>query len=305
MKDLKIIYMGTPDFAVEPLRALLDKGCNIVAVVTVPDKPAGRGLKLRYSAVKEFALENNLTLLQPEKLRDPDFILQIQKLDPDLGIVVAFRMLPELVWALPRLGTFNLHGSLLPKYRGAAPINWAVINGEKVTGVTTFMLNHEIDCGDIIRRQDVPIESEDTAGTLHDKMMMIGAKLVVETVAEIASGNVTPLPQNDSDACPAPKIFKQDCEINWEQNIDTIYNKIRGLSPYPAAWCQFGNQTAKIIDVTKIVKDHSTPLGTMLIAENKTIIVAVEGGYIQIDRLHVAGKKIMTSVDYLKGNSLP
>lgn len=298
--------MGTPDFAVEPLRALLEAGCNIVAVVTVPDKPSGRGLKLRYSAVKEFALEKNLTLLQPEKLRDPDFILQMQKLNPDLGIVVAFRMLPEIVWALPKLGTFNLHGSLLPKYRGAAPINWAVINGEKTTGVTTFMLNHEIDCGDLIRRQELPIEPEDTAGTLHDKMMMIGAKLVVETVEDIANGNITPLPQNDSDTCPAPKIFKQDCEIDWQQNVDTVYNKIRGLSPYPAAWCDFGNQTAKIIDVTKIVEDHSITLGTMKkTADNKTIIVAVKGGYIQIDRLHIAGKKAMTSIDYLKGNTLP
>ena len=304
MKNLRIIYMGTPDFAVEPLRALLDNGCNIVGVVTVPDKPAGRGLKLRYSAVKEFALEKGLNLLQPEKLREPKFLEALQALKPDLAVVVAFRMLPEVVWSLPRLGTFNLHGSLLPKYRGAAPINWAIINGEKITGVTTFMLNHEIDCGDVIRREEVEIASTDTAGILHDKMMMIGAQLVVKTVHDIASGIVCPLPQKETEACPASKIFKQDCEIDWNQPLDVVYNKIRGLSPYPAAWCKFGDTTAKIIEVTKIIKSHSIQFGAMQVSDN-TIIVAVDGGFIQIDQLHVAGKKAMNTVDFLKGNTLP
>ncbi len=297
--------MGTPDFAVESLRALLDKGCNVVAVVTVPDKPAGRGLKMRHSAVKEFALDRGLKLLQPEKLRDPLFLNELQALEPDLAIVVAFRMLPEVVWSLPRLGTFNLHGSLLPKYRGAAPINWAIINGDKTTGVTTFMLNHEIDCGDIIRRQTVDILPNDTAGVLHDKMMLVGAHLVVETVQDIAAGNINPLPQNETDACPAPKIFKQDCEIDWMQPLDNIFNKIRGLSPYPAAWCKFGDTTAKILDVTKITQAHSKPIGEMHIGDNQSIMVTVDGGFIQIIKLHVAGKKAMNSADYLKGNTLP
>ena len=234
-KDLRIVFMGTPEFAVPSLRALVRSGYNVVGVVTTPDKPAGRGQKLHESDVKIAARELGLPILQPEKLRDPAFVSAMEELRPDLGIVIAFRMLPEVVWAMPRLGTFNLHASLLPQYRGAAPINWAIINGESKTGVTTFLLNHEIDKGAILGQVEMPIQPEDNVGTLYDRLMTVGADLVVQTVERIAAGEITPVVQSDEDTSlrPAPKIFKNDCLIDWTQSGKRIIDFIRGLSPYP------------------------------------------------------------------------
>lgn len=238
-KKLRIVFMGTPEFAVPSLRALIDGGYNVVAVVTTPDKPAGRGQRMHESDVKIAARELGLPVLQPVKLRDPEFVEALRKLDPDLGIVIAFRMLPEVVWAMPRLGTFNLHASLLPQYRGAAPINWAIINGEHETGVTTFLLNHEIDKGAIIGQIRVPIGEEDTIGTMYDRLMQVGTGLVLETVDRIATGEIHPMEQqgvDESTLHPAPKIFKEDCRIDWSLDGRRIINFIRGLSPYPTAW---------------------------------------------------------------------
>lgn len=238
-KKLRIVFMGTPEFAVPSLRALIDGGYNVVAVVTTPDKPAGRGQRMHESDVKIAARELGLPVLQPVKLRDPEFVEALRKLDPDLGIVIAFRMLPEVVWAMPRLGTFNLHASLLPQYRGAAPINWAIINGEHETGVTTFLLNHEIDKGAIIGQIRVPIGEEDTIGTMYDRLMQVGTGLVLETVDRIATGKIHPMEQqgvDESTLHPAPKIFKEDCRIDWSLDGRRIINFIRGLSPYPTAW---------------------------------------------------------------------
>ncbi len=246
-KTLKILFLGTPEFAATSLRHLVEGGYNVVAVITAPDKPAGRGQKLHESEVKRYAMEAGLPVLQPEKLRAPEFLEQLRALDIDLGIVIAFRMLPEVVWSMPRLGTFNLHASLLPQYRGAAPINWAVINGETVTGLTTFMLNAEIDKGDIIGRVEMPILPEDNAGTLHDRLMEAGKELVVLTVDRIAAGNVTPLSQMDIPEAglkPAPKIFKEDCRVDWSRPGREIANFIRGLSPYPAAWSVLTSETS-------------------------------------------------------------
>ena len=238
-KDLRIVFMGTPEFAVPSLRALVRSGYNVVGVVTTPDKPAGRGQKLHESDVKIAARELELPILQPEKLRDPAFVSAMEELRPDLGIVIAFRMLPEVVWAMPRLGTFNLHASLLPQYRGAAPINWAIINGETETGVTTFLLNHEIDKGGIIGQIRVPILPEDNVGTLYERLMTTGTSLVTETVDRIAAGEIRPVEQQHIDEAtlrPAPKIFKEDCRIDWSWEGRRIVNFVRGLSPYPAAW---------------------------------------------------------------------
>ena len=242
-EDLRILFMGTPEFAVESLKALVDNNYNVVAVITMPDKPAGRGYKLQASPVKQYALEKGLTVLQPEKLKDESFIAQLEDLRIDLQVVVAFRMLPEVVWSMPSKGTFNLHSSLLPQYRGAAPINWAIINGEKETGVTTFFLSHEIDTGDIIFREKTTISTTDNAETLHDRLMVMGAKLVLKTVDAVIDNSVTSIPQDELKAGelelkPAPKIFKDDCRVNWNKNREEIFNFIRGLSPYPAAWTE-------------------------------------------------------------------
>ena len=237
-KSLRIVFMGTPEFATTSLRRLVAEGYNVVAVVTTPDKPAGRGQKMHNSDVKLAAEELGLPILQPEKLRDEAFLAELRALEPDLGVVIAFRMLPEVVWAMPKLGTFNLHASLLPQYRGAAPINWAIINGDKRTGVTTFLLNHEIDKGAIIEQREVDILPEDNIGTLYDKLMTIGAELVTETVDKLASGNYATIEQmhiDESTLRPAPKIFKEDGRIEWRDSITAIHNKVRGLSPYPAA----------------------------------------------------------------------
>lgn len=301
--------MGTPDFAVMPLRALVESGYNVVAVVTTPDKPAGRGLKLQESAVKRYAKEAGLTILQPEKLRTPEFLEELKALEPDLGIVIAFRMLPEVVWRMPKLGTFNLHASLLPQYRGAAPINWAVINGEKKTGVTTFMLNAEIDKGAVIGQSEVIIEDTDTTGTLHDKLMATGTELVLSSVDKIAEGNVVPVEQEQlitAELKDAPKIFKETCRINWDRPVTDVYNHIRGLSPYPSAWSELvsteGTRTGIKIFLTRKEQGVATHAPGTILTDTKTYLkVACQDGYIVIDELQLAGKKRMNTEDFLRG----
>ena len=306
-KKLRIVYMGTPDFAVAPLRRLVEEGYQIVTVVTMPDKPAGRGLKLQESAVKRYAAEAGLPVLQPEKLKNPEFVAQFRALNADLAIVIAFRMLPEIIWNSPRLGTFNLHASLLPQYRGAAPINWAIINGESQTGVTTFMLNHEIDKGDILGQRKVTITAEDNAGTLHDKLMNTGVDLVLETVESIASGTARPITQSSvSPRHDAPKIFKDDCRIEWGKTGETIRNLIRGLSPYPAAWSMLNRAageslSVKIFDTQFEKSIHSQQPGQIVSDGKKYIKVACSDGYIQIKDLQLAGKKRMTTEEFLRG----
>lgn len=302
-RELRIVYMGTPEFAVLPLRMLVENGYNVIAVVTVPDKPAGRGLKIHQSAVKEYAMSQSIAVYQPEKLKNPEWIEEFKSLRSDLAIVVAFRMLPEVMWAAPRLGTFNLHASLLPKYRGAAPINWAIINGDAQTGVSTFLLNHEIDCGDLLLQEPIEIAQNDTAGTLHDKMMVIGAKVVLQTVDNIAAGTLTPLTQTGH-ATPAPKIFKDDCRIDWNVSTQVIYNKIRGLSPYPAAWFDFGASTAKILESRYEIIDHQVSNGTIESDNRRWMRIACSNGFIYIEKLQVAGKKAMTIEDFLRGNKI-
>lgn len=311
-KALRIVYMGTPDFAVEPLRLLVEGGYNVVGVVTVPDKPAGRGLKVQQSAVKTYAVANNLPVFQPDKLRDPQWVDTFRALEPDLAIVVAFRMLPEIIWSYPRLGTFNLHASLLPDYRGAAPINWAIINGETKSGVTTFLLNHQIDCGAIIDQREVEITRNDSAGTLHDKLMYVGSRLVIDTVEIIATEKLTPRPQpsTESDPKAAPKIFKDDCQIEWGASTDSIYNKIRGLSPYPAAWCDFlDGTTAKLLAVSPeydtVETQCSTAAGEYLTDRRKYLKIRCSDGWINILSLQVAGKKAMNIGDFLRGFRWP
>ncbi len=308
-KDLRIVFMGTPEFAVASLRRLVADGYNIVAVVTTPDKPAGRGQKLHQSDVKIAAQELDLPILQPEKLRDEEFVKAMQELNPDLGIVIAFRMLPEIIWAMPKLGTFNLHASLLPQYRGAAPINWAIINGEKETGITTFLLNHEIDKGAIIGQAVEPILPEDNIGTLYDKLMTRGCDLVVDTVERIATGDYTPIEQMHIDEAtlkPAPKIFKEDCRIDWSWEGERIVNFVRGLSPYPAAWTAMyldGEEkgSAKIFHATFTPKEHNEPTGTIRTDAKGTLEVACADGWIMIHELQVAGKRRMAARDLLLG----
>lgn len=311
---LKIVYMGTPEFAVAPLRWLHESGYTVVAVVTAADKPAGRGQKLQQSAVKQYAQQEGLLVLQPEKLRDPEFLEQLRALDSDLGIVIAFRMLPEVVWQEPRLGTFNLHASLLPQYRGAAPINWAIMNGEIQTGVTTFMLNKEIDRGAVLGQLPVAIEPTDSAGSLHDKLMEAGVELVAQTVANIASGSVQPVEQEHMSAVDdlrdAPKIFKEDCLVDWQKTGKQIYNHIRGLSPYPTAWTRFrvgedGEPIGVKIFVSHCDISHTQhPVGA-IVSDGRTFLkVACADGYVWIDELQVAGKRRMTIEEYLRGAQL-
>ena len=310
-KNIRIIFMGTPEFAVPSLKALVKGGYNVVGVVTMPDKPAGRGMKLQESDVKRAAKELGIsTILQPEKLRDEEFLEALQALQPDLGIVIAFRMLPEVVWAMPRFGTFNLHASLLPEYRGAAPINWAIINGDKESGNTTFLLNHEIDKGAIIGQQRTPIGDEECVGDLYDRLMTMGAELVVESVEKIASGDITPIeqPQEDENLRPAPKIFKDMCEVDWNEQGVKIVNFVRGLSPYPAAWSilKRGEEelSVKIFKTSFEDKQHSYAIGT-IVSDNKTYIkVACADGLISIEELQVAGKKRMAVCDLLLGLNL-
>lgn len=310
-KKLRIVYMGTPDFAVAPLRRLVEEGYNIVGVVTMPDKPAGRGLHMQASAVKCYAVEAGLPVYQPEKLKVPQFVETLRSLAPDLGIVIAFRMLPEIVWAMPRLGTFNLHASLLPQYRGAAPINWAIINGEKESGVTTFLLNHEIDKGAILCQQRVAIDEDDDAGTLHDKLMNAGTDLVIETIERIASGAIAPVDQRTIEPQvirDAPKIFKETCRIDWSVSCDTVRNLVRGLSPYPAAWSELHKEGASPIGV-KIFRVHAEtcpadqlPAPGTLVTDGRTFMkVACADGYLFLDELQLAGKKRMAVADLLRG----
>ena len=308
-KDLRIVFMGTPEFAVASLRRLVEEGYNIVAVVTTPDKPAGRGQRLHESDVKVAARELGLPILQPERLRDEAFVEAMRALEPDLGIVIAFRMLPEVIWAMPKLGTFNLHASLLPEYRGAAPINWAVINGERETGITTFLLNHEIDKGAIIGQKREPITEDDTVGTMYDKLMRSGCDLVVETVERVAAGNYEAREQMHIDEAtlkPAPKIFKDDCRIDWSWEGRRIVNFVRGLSPYPAAWTPMyidGEErgSAKIFRVTFSASEHKRTAGTVESDGKSSLRVACQDGWVEIHELQVAGKRRMAVRDLLLG----
>ena len=312
-EEFRIVFMGTPDFAVESLRVLVEDGYNVVGVVTNVDKPAGRGRKVSFSDVKEYALEKNLRLLQPPNLKAPEFVEELRQLKPDLGIIVAFRMLPEVVWDLPRFGTVNLHASLLPQYRGAAPINWAIMNGETETGLTTFFLQHEIDTGKIIFREKLPIAPDENAGQLHDRLMTVGGRLVTKTVDAIMAGDY---PQTDQAGFlktgeplkTAPKIFKEDCRIDWSGDISSIYNHIRGLSPYPAAWTELkgiDGETIqlKIYSTEKEIQDHNLDCKAMQTDSKTWLKVAVPGGFISITELQQAGKKRMLVGDFLRGFS--
>ena len=302
--------MGTPEFAVPSLRALVAGGYRVVAVVTTPDKPAGRGQKVHQSDVKVAALELGLPVLQPEKLRAPEFVEAMRVLQPDLGIVIAFRMLPEVIWSMPRLGTFNLHASLLPQYRGAAPINWAIINGERETGVTTFLLNHEIDKGAILAQARMPILPEDNVGTMYDKLMHRGTELVLDTVERLAAGDVTPVAQpeyDDGQLKPAPKLFKEDCRIDWSLPGRRIVDFVRGLSPYPAAWSGVVRDgesepatSVKIFTARFEAARHGEQPGT-LFSDGRTLRVACVDGWIWLDELQMAGKKRLPVRELLLG----
>lgn len=300
---LRVIFLGTPDFAVTPLKALVDAGINIVAVVTAPDKPAGRGMQLQQPPVKKFAVEHHIPVLQPAKLKAPDFIDELNSYQADLQVVIAFRMLPEVVWNMPRLGTINLHASLLPDYRGAAPINWAIINGETETGVSTFLLKHEIDTGDLIHQQKVAITPEMTAGELHDVLMHVGADLIVKTVKAVECGNYTPTSQKEAKDKFAPKIFTQHCQINWSQKGAQVKNHIRGLSPYPGAFTKINDQLLKIYHCTFEQAVHQEILGTMQTetGKNPYIRFAVVDGWIYATDVQLQGKKRMKSEDLLRG----
>ncbi|MBN8826023.1 MAG: methionyl-tRNA formyltransferase [Spirosoma sp.] len=298
--------MGTPDFAVASLQRLLGAGYQIVAVVTAPDRPSGRGLQLASSPVKKAAEAANLPVLQPEKLRDPAFLEQLASYQADLQVVVAFRMLPEVVWAMPTIGTFNLHGSLLPQYRGAAPINWAVINGETETGVTTFFIEKEIDTGQMIFQDHEPIYPSDTAGTLHDRLMERGANLVVKTVKAIEAGDYPRISQPATDDLkPAPKLSRETTEINWNQSVHSIRNFVRGLSPYPAAWTLINGKVFKLYEVSVANESpFAADPGQAYSDNKKTILVRAADGWLQIDSLQAEGKRRMTAEEFLRGNKL-
>ena len=308
--SLRIIYMGTPDFAVEPLKKLVEGGYNIVGVITMPDKPIGRHQnELSMSPVKKYALSQNLKVLQPVKLKDSDFIEELKSLQADLQIVVAFRMLPEIVWNMPALGTFNLHAALLPQYRGAAPLNWAIINGDTETGITTFFLDHDIDTGKIIQRVPVPILDTDNVEDVHDKLMYLGSDLVIETVDNIIKGNVQPIDQSqfftDEPLRHAPKIFKETCRIDWNLGVKRTYDFIRGLSPYPAAWTEINynekKAVLKIYSAIKEFQDHHYPVGKV-ITDGKTYLkVALVDGFLSLTTIQMAGKKRMEITDFLRG----
>lgn len=306
----RVVFMGTPEFAVESLDALVKANYDIAAVVTVPDKPSGRGQKLSCSAVKEYAMQNNLNVLQPEKLRDETFLSQLRELNADIFVVVAFRMLPKVVWDMPRLGTFNLHASLLPQYRGAAPINWAIINGEKTTGVTTFLLNENIDEGEILLQESIDVLPTDTAETIHDKLAEIGNALVVRTVKGLEEGNLQPRPQQIlAELKPAPKIFKPDCAIDWEKSGEDIVNFVRGLSPYPAATMVLENPAAntelsfKVFEVC--YESCSSAEKNKVYTDKKHYLkIGISGGYISILTLQMSGKKKNSIQDFLRGNDV-
>ncbi|MBX2932662.1 MAG: methionyl-tRNA formyltransferase [Ferruginibacter sp.] len=299
--------MGTPEFAVASLDALVKAGCNIVAVITAPDRPAGRGMQLQQSAVKKYAVENNLPVLQPEKLKNPEFLEQLRLLKADLQVVVAFRMLPEVVWNMPPMGSVNLHGSLLPQYRGAAPINWAVINGEKETGVTTFKLKHEIDTGDILMQESFAIGENDSAGTVHDTMKEIGAGLLVKTIKGLADGSLTEVSQTSkiniqaSQLKHAPKIFTETCKIDWSKTVDEVHNLIRGLSPYPTAFTFLHGKKLKIFTTEKKLKKTAVDTGQYETDHKTYLQFACSNGYISIKELQLEGKKKMAVDEFLRG----
>ncbi|WP_174435344.1 methionyl-tRNA formyltransferase [Psychroserpens damuponensis] len=298
MRDpLKIVFMGTPDFAVATLKTLVDNNYDVVGVITAPDKPAGRGRKLNESAVKKYAVAQNLTVLQPTNLKHPDFLKALDTLNANLQIIVAFRMLPKVVWDMPKYGTFNLHASLLPNYRGAAPIHWAIVNGEKVTGVTTFFIDEKIDTGAIILQEAIAVLDNETVGTLHDKLMELGSHLVIKTVDLIQEGEVkTTIQPKIDDLKTAYKLNKDNCKIDWTLDLDTIYNKIRGLNPFPAAWCYLENNneqlSIKIFGIEKEAYSHNLEPGTLDISK-QALKVAVKGGFIIINEIQLPGKRKM------------
>ena len=311
-KDLRIVYMGTPEFAVESLKRLVEGGYNVVAVITMPDKPMGRhGSVLQGSPVKQYAVSQGLKVLQPEKLKDEAFVEELRSLQADLQIVVAFRMLPEVVWNMPPMGTFNLHASLLPQYRGAAPINWAVMNGDTETGITTFFLKHEIDTGEVIQQVKVPIADTDNVEVVYDKLMMLGGDLVLETVDAIINGTVKSIPQeemfaSEAELRPAPKIFKETCRIDWNKGVKGVYDHVRGLSPYPAAWTELcaeegKPQVLKIYETEKIFAEHHLPVGTVDTDQKTYFRIAVKDGYVNLLSVQLAGKKRMNVGDFLRG----
>lgn len=310
-KDLRIVYMGTPEFAVESLKRLVEGGYNIVGVITMPDKPMGRhGSVLQPSPVKQYAVSQGLKVLQPEKLKNEEFVAELRSLNADLQIVVAFRMLPEVVWSMPRLGTFNLHASLLPQYRGAAPINWAVINGDTETGITTFFLKHEIDTGEIIDQVRVPIADTDNVEVVYERLMRLGGDLVLKTVDAILEGSVKTIPQEElaqvGELRPAPKIFKETCRVDWTIGVKRIYDFVRGLSPYPAAWTELYQEGTdpvmlKIFETEKLFCEHSLAPGT-IVTDCKTYFkIASSDGYVNVLSLQLAGKKRMEINDFLRG----
>ena len=301
---MKIVFMGTPDFAVASLRALLDADFDIVGVITAPDKPAGRGQKLSESAVKKFAIEKGLTIFQPIKLKDPDFINELRSLKADIQVVVAFRMLPELVWNMPSKGTINLHASLLPQYRGAAPINWAIINGEERSGVSTFFLKQEIDTGDLLFAEEIDIKDNDTAGELHDKLMVLGAELLVKTLKAIEAGKYIESPQDthrESELKKAPKIFRGDCEINWNRPVREVFNLIRGLSPYPTAFSTFQEKTLKIFSAELEEIQVNDKPGTVITDHKTYLKFTCQNGLISVLELQLEGKKRMKIDEFLRG----
>lgn len=310
-KDLRIVYMGTPEFAVESLKRLVEGGYNIVGVITMPDKPMGRhGSVLQPSPVKQYAVSQGLKVLQPEKLKDEQFLAELRELKADLQIVVAFRMLPEVVWNMPPMGTFNLHASLLPQYRGAAPINWAVINGDTETGITTFFLKHEIDTGEIIDQVRVPIADTDNVEIVYNRLMMLGGDLVLKTIDAILDGNVKTTPQEElaqiEELRPAPKIFKETCRIDWTQGVKKVYDFVRGLSPYPAAWTELhqGEQAPvmlKIFETEKQYCSHNYQPGSIDTDKKTYFRIATTDGYLNIRSLQLAGKKRMEVTDFLRG----
>lgn len=312
-KDIKIAYFGTPEFAASQLEAILKANYEVAVVVTMPDKPAGRGRKIQYSDVKKTALEHNLPLLQPEKLKDPVFLEQLASYQANLFIVVAFRMLPAVVWQMPELGTFNLHASLLPQYRGAAPINFAIINGETETGLTTFFLNEEIDKGAVIMREKVAIRPDETAGELHDELMFLGNKVVVETIQKIENGEVSAQPQEEltenQPLKPAPKITKEFCRVDWHLDCQTIYNHIRGLSPYPAAHTQLCSENGETIDLKIFSSEIEScqpdlPVGSIVTDNKKFLKVAMKDGFIHLTNVQQSGKKAIPIADFLRGTQL-
>jgi methionyl-tRNA formyltransferase len=304
-KDIKIVFMGTPEFAVTTLKTILDQDYNVVGVITAPDKPAGRGRKMHESAVKVFAKQKGLNILQPTNLKSDDFLNELKALEANLQIIVAFRMLPKVVWDMPKYGTFNLHASLLPNYRGAAPINWAIINGETKTGVSTFFIDEKIDTGEMILQKDIAIDPSENAGSLHDKLMMLGSDLIIDTIKLIEKGDVTTTPQSeDAISRTAYKLNRDNCKIDFTQPIEAIYNKIRGLSPYPAAWCELHNNDdvldIKIYKAEKEFEDHNIKVGT-IISNKSTLKVAVKEGFITILELKLPGKRNMEVKSLLNG----